>query len=214
MAQWEWYESETGYELLMEEHQHLFSHMWSASPSLTSLSLPHRHAPSPFVSLPPESLEGFGTSDLVQSSLESLEERCSVYSIVASSVLRYGTLPMTSAVEQKTTRKVTKVKPSGSKTRAQTVTTMNVNRKSRDSTASTSATTSGRVSTSSRSLLPPHSPSLLLCVSVLVAPEVFSETSLSSFSSRGTQAFSTLSSQNIGISSSFSKPNLCHEVSL
>lgn len=88
-----------------------------------SLSFAHSLLPAITSSLSPESFEGFGTMELVQSSLESFEERCSVYSIVGSSVLRYGTIPATSIPQTR----VTKLKPSA-KTRAQT---MNMNRKPR-----------------------------------------------------------------------------------
>lgn len=75
----------------------------------------------------PESLDGFGTKDFLETSLQSMEERCSVYSIIGSSVLRYGTVPA-SSLELSLVSKEGNRKKSPDRSRAQTVT---VNRKSR-----------------------------------------------------------------------------------
>lgn len=79
-------------------------------------------------SVSPTALDGFEISDIVKDSVRSIEERCNIFSIIGSSVLRYGShipnppLPPTSTKEQKANRPSTTPnrKKNATRNRAQT----------------------------------------------------------------------------------------------
>lgn len=94
-------------------------------PIITSLHWPLIYSLTIY-SLSPSDLDGFGISNIIKDSIQSVEERCNIYSIIGASVLRYGSqipnAPTSSMKEGKSSRPSTSSnrKKNSPRTRAQT----------------------------------------------------------------------------------------------